>query len=77
MRTRVKFPCVNEIEAMYERPRVNVNVERGSNFTLHVTFHTLPLFYLRKFMRENNATEEIHLNTYNSHVQFIFKFFTT
>ena len=28
MRTRV-----NEIEAMYERPRVNVKVERGSTFT--------------------------------------------
>ena len=28
MRTRV-----NEIEAVYERPRVNVKVERGSTFT--------------------------------------------
>ena len=62
MRTRVKFPCVNEIEAMYERQRVNVNVERGSTLNS---------------IRENNATEEIHLNTYSSHVQFIFKFFTT
>ena len=33
---------VNKIEAMYERPRVNVKIERGC-----VTFHTLPLFYLR------------------------------
>ena len=36
MRTHVKFACVNEIEAMYERPRVNVKVERGSTFTLRV-----------------------------------------
>ena len=62
---------------MYERPRVNVKDERGSIFTLHVTFHTLPLFYLHEFIRENNATVEIRPNTYNSHVQFIFKFFTT
>ena len=36
MRTHVTFACVNEIEAMYERPRVNVKVERGSTFTLRV-----------------------------------------
>ena len=29
----VKFTRVNEIEAKYERPRVNVKVERGSTFT--------------------------------------------
>ena len=29
----LKFTRVNEIEAMYERPRVNVKVERGSTFT--------------------------------------------
>ena len=28
----VDFHCVNEIEAMYESPRVNVKVERGSAF---------------------------------------------
>ena len=28
----VDFHCVNEIEAMYESPRVNVKVERGSTF---------------------------------------------
>ena len=33
MRAHVKFTRVNEIEAMYERPRVNVKVERGSTFT--------------------------------------------
>ena len=31
--SRVIFPCVNEVEAMYERPRVNMKVERGSTFT--------------------------------------------
>ena len=30
---RVIFPCVNEIEAMYERSRMNVKVQRGSTFT--------------------------------------------
>ena len=29
----VKFTCVDEIEAIYERPCVNVTVERGSTFT--------------------------------------------
>ena len=33
MRTHVKGTCLNEIEAMYERPRVNVKFERGSTFT--------------------------------------------
>ena len=33
IRCRVIFPCVNEIVAMYERPRVNVKVERGLTFT--------------------------------------------
>ena len=67
---RVKFPCVNEIEAMFERQRVNVKVERGSTFTLRVTFDTLPpsppwlpLFYLRAFIRKNYATVVIHLKT--------------
>ena len=30
----VKFRCVNEIEAMYERPKVSVKVEPRSTFTL-------------------------------------------
>ena len=29
MRTHVKFTCLNEIETVYERLRVNVKVERG------------------------------------------------
>ena len=32
VRTHVKFTRVNEIEAMYERPRVNVKDERSSTF---------------------------------------------
>ena len=33
VRMQVKFTRVNEIEAMYEMPQVNVRVERGSTFT--------------------------------------------
>ena len=33
MRTHVNFTSVNEMQAMYERPRVNVKVERRSTFT--------------------------------------------
>ena len=34
MLTRVKFTCVNKLEAMYEVSCVNVKVERGSTFML-------------------------------------------
>ena len=34
VRMHVKFTCVNEIEAMYERPCVSVKVEPSSPFTL-------------------------------------------
>ena len=39
-RSHVKFTRVNEIEAMYhyQRPRVNVKVERGSTFTFTLDF---------------------------------------
>ena len=61
MPTQVKFTRVNKVEAMYERPRVKV--ERGC-----VTFHTLPLFYLRSqeltclltYARKSYPTVEIH-----------------
>ena len=33
VRTHVKVTCLNEIETMYERPRVNVKVKGGSTFT--------------------------------------------
>ena len=42
MRTYVNITCVNEIVEMYERPRVNVKVERGSTFT-----YTRDLPYIR------------------------------
>ena len=34
MLTRVEFTCINKIEAMFERVRVNVKVEQGSTFFL-------------------------------------------
>ena len=33
VRTQAKFTRVNDIEVVYERPRENVKVERGSTFT--------------------------------------------
>ena len=49
MGTHVKCTRANEIEAKYERPRVNVKVERGSTFTftrdLQCTFFFF--FFLR------------------------------
>ena len=50
----VKFTSVNEIEAMYERPRVNVKDEPRSIFTL--TRDRPYLIYARK----NYATLEIN-----------------
>ena len=47
VRTHLKFTRVNEIEAMYERPRVNEELSDVQLLPLRVTFHTLPLFYLR------------------------------
>ena len=61
MRTHEKFTRVNEIEAMLEKPFVNVKVEQGSTLRLRVTFHTLPLFYLRAYAQKKYAKVEIHL----------------
>ena len=47
-RTPVKFTRVNEIEARYERPRVNVKVERGSTFT---STRDLPYIFSLLFTR--------------------------
>ena len=49
MLTLVNFTHVNKIEAMYERPRVNVRVERGSTFTfMHGLSYIDPIsFYAR------------------------------
>jgi len=41
--TRVKFMGVNKIEAMFERPRVNVKLSGSQLLRLRVIFHTLPL----------------------------------
>ena len=46
---------VNEIEAMYKRPHVNLKVERGLNFTF------LQFIYAYK-VRENYAIVEMHPN---------------
>ena len=40
------FACVNKIEAMYKRSRVNIKV-LVQPLRLQATLHTLPLFYLR------------------------------
>ena len=47
VRTHLKFTRVNEIEAMYERPLVKEELSDVQLLPLRVTFHTLPLFYLR------------------------------
>ena len=68
--THVKFTLVNKIEAVYERPRVNVKVERGSTFTftrdlpyiVSTLFTRVNKIYLRK-ARKNYATVEIHLES--------------
>ena len=44
----VDFHCVNEIEAMYESPRVNVKVERGSAFRYMLDLQCLYFTYARK-----------------------------
>ena len=44
---RVKITCVNRMEAIYERSRVNLKVETCSSLLLRATSNTLPPFYLR------------------------------
>ena len=50
MLTLVNYTRVNKIEAMYERPRVNVRVDRGSTFTfMHgLSYIDSISFYARK-----------------------------
>ena len=43
--TRATITCVNKTEAMYGRPRLKVNVERGSTFTLTRDLPYIALFY--------------------------------
>ena len=42
--THVTFTRVNEIEAMYDRPRVNVKVELGSTLTRDLPYIVFILF---------------------------------
>ena len=44
--------CEHEIEAMYEKPLVNVKVKRGSTFMSTFTLHKLPLFYYCALARD-------------------------
>ena len=54
---------------MYERPRVNVKVERGSTFTF--TRH-LPCIVSILFTHvQNDATVEIHLKTIKRKIKII------
>ena len=52
---------------MYERPRVNVKVERGSTltFTRDLSLFYLRVLSLRAYARKNYATLEIHLEGYS------------
>ena len=65
MQTHVKFRRINEIEAMYERPSVNVKVERGPTFTFtrDLPYIVSILFTRVKFtcvyVRKNYGTVEI------------------
>ena len=47
MRTRVKFSHVNEIEVMYDRPRVKVKLSEGSTLTFTPDLPYIVLLYLR------------------------------
>ena len=57
-RTCVNFTHVNKIEAMYERLRIDVKVERGFNFGVYAQpfIHCLYFIYIRK----NYARVEIY-----------------
>ena len=58
---RVKFTCVNEIEAMYERPRVNTKVERGSTFTFTRDF-SISLTHIKKLTNQRVYQELVYRN---------------
>ena len=65
--THVNFTrVVNEIEAMYERPRVNVKLERGSTLTFTRDLSNIvSVLYtrvnLRAYARKNYTTVVINL----------------
>ena len=61
MGRHVKCKRVNEIEAKYERPRVNVKVERGSTFTFTRDLpYTVSVLFtrvtLRAYLRQWKST---------------------
>ena len=46
VRTHLKLTCLNETDAMYERPSVNVKVEQGSTFTYtHDLLYIVSIFF--------------------------------
>ena len=50
----VKFGCVNEIEAMHERPQVSVKVEPRSTFTLtRQSPHIASILFTRVKLRDS------------------------
>ena len=61
MRTHVNFTRVNKIEVMYDRPRVNVRVKRGSTFafTRNVPYITSISFTRVKCTCEESALIEV------------------
>ena len=61
MRTYVNSTRVNEKEAMYERPRVNMKVERGSTFmfTRDLPYIVSILFTRVKFTCVHVRTEKL------------------
>ena len=67
--THVNFTrVVNEIEAMYERPRVNVKLERGSTLTFTRDLSNIvSVLYtrvnLRAYARKSYTTVVINLKT--------------
>ena len=70
VRRHVKLTRVNKIEAMYERPRVNVKVERGSTFAF--TFG-LSVYYTVgsddvKVLKSFHLSFKLYFSHTNSHI---------
>ena len=52
--------CEHEIEAMYEKPLVNVKVKRGSTFMSTFTLHKFPLFYYCALARDFHLRRHVN-----------------
>ena len=50
----VKFKCINEIGAMYGKPRVKVKVQRGSTFTFKRDLQYITSYFI--YACKNHAT---------------------